>query len=70
MPISGRFLSERLKELESEGIVTSEVFPEVPVRVEYTLTEKGLALKNVFKEIDQWSQDWIEIAEESEKGDS
>src|SRR3954447_6700542 len=68
MPISGRLLSERLKELELEGIVSREVFAEVPVRVEYTLTEKGLALKNVFKEIDQWSQDWIQITEENKRG--
>ena len=68
MPISGRLLSERLKDLEHEGIVTRKVFPEVPVRVEYTLTEKGLALKNVFKEIDQWSQEWIQITEEIKKG--
>ena len=49
-------------------LLTRKVFPEVPVRVEYTLTEKGLALKNVFKEIDQWSQDWIQITEESKRG--
>lgn len=34
-------LSERLKELESEGIVVRNVYPEVPVRIEYGLTEKG-----------------------------
>ena len=68
LPISGRLLSERLKELESEGIVTREVFPEVPVRVEYTLTAKGLALKKVFEEMNQWSQEWIEISRRKEKG--
>jgi DNA-binding HxlR family transcriptional regulator len=56
-----------LKELESEGIVSREVYPEVPVRIEYTLTAKGLALKKVFDEMNQWSQEWIEISEESEK---
>ena len=49
---------------------TREVYPEVPVRIEYTLTAKGLALKKVFDEMNQWSQEWIEIKEESEKGDS
>ena len=67
LPISGRLLSERLKELEIEGIVSREVYPEVPVRIEYTLTAKGLALKKVFDEMNQWSQEWIEISEESEK---
>ncbi|WP_428911186.1 winged helix-turn-helix transcriptional regulator [Niallia sp. Krafla_26] len=64
LPISGRLLSERLKELESEGIISREVFPEVPVRVEYTLTAKGLALKNVFAEIEKWSKEWIQLEEE------
>lgn len=38
--ISGRVLSERLKDLESQGIVKREVFPETPVRIEYSLTER------------------------------
>lgn len=69
MPISGRLLSERLKELENEGIVTREVYPEVPVRVEYTLTEKGLALKNALQEIELWSKKWIQLDNtESKRG--
>lgn len=67
MPISGRLLSERLKELENEGIVIREVFPEVPVRVEYRLTDKGLALKNVLAEMNRWSQQWIELEHNEEK---
>ena len=35
LPVSGRLLSERLKELELEGIVERKVFPETPVRIEY-----------------------------------
>jgi DNA-binding HxlR family transcriptional regulator len=69
MPISGRLLSERLKELELEGIVSREVFPEVPVRVEYTLTEKGHALKNVLLEIAAWSKEWIETDQQDLKED-
>ena len=57
--ISGRVLSERLKDLEAEGIVKREVFPETPVRIEYSLTEKGLALKSLMKEIENWSHAWI-----------
>ncbi|QAY66659.1 winged helix-turn-helix transcriptional regulator [Paenibacillus protaetiae] len=59
LPISGRLLSERFKELELEGIVHRHVYPEVPVRIEYSLTEKGLALEPVIREIEQWSKDWI-----------
>ncbi|HWO97281.1 MAG TPA: helix-turn-helix domain-containing protein [Bacillus sp. (in: firmicutes)] len=61
MGISGRVLSERLKELESQGIVKREVFPETPVRIEYSLTEKGLALEPVMKEIEKWSQTWLKV---------
>ncbi|OPA76194.1 MarR family transcriptional regulator [Paenibacillus selenitireducens] len=59
--ISGRLLSERLKELESDGIVNREVYPETPVRIEYSLTEMGLALAPIFGEISKWSSDWIQI---------
>ncbi|MBN6188958.1 helix-turn-helix transcriptional regulator [Aneurinibacillus sp. BA2021] len=65
LPVSGRLLSERLKDLEKEGVVSRHVFPEVPVRVEYSLTEKGRALEPVIREIEKWSQAWIEIEEES-----
>lgn len=59
LPISGRLLSERLKELELEGIVLREVFPETPVRIQYSLTNKGLALKTVIRDLEQWSKVWV-----------
>ncbi|MED4602615.1 helix-turn-helix domain-containing protein [Paenibacillus validus] len=59
LPISGRLLSERLKDLEQEGIVLREVFPETPVRIEYSLTEKGRALEPVIRGIEAWSIDWV-----------
>lgn len=59
MGISGRVLSERLKELESQGIVKREVYPETPVRIEYSLTDKGHALEPIMKEIEKWSQTWL-----------
>lgn len=58
LPVSGRLLSERLKELEKEGIVKREVFSEVPIRVEYSLTEKGMALEKTIRSIQKWSQQW------------
>lgn len=60
LPISGRLLSERFKDLENEGIVDRHVYPEIPVRIEYSLTEKGRALEPIIREIQLWSQDWIE----------
>ncbi|HSJ36785.1 MAG TPA: helix-turn-helix domain-containing protein [Planococcus sp. (in: firmicutes)] len=58
--ISGRLLSERLKTLEAQGLVSRTVYPETPVRIEYELTEKGRSLKPVMDEIQSWSQEWIE----------
>ncbi|HDR7525923.1 TPA: helix-turn-helix transcriptional regulator [Bacillus paranthracis] len=49
--ISPKTLSLRLKELESQGIITRKVYPEVPPRVEYTLTDKGKQLEGIFIEL-------------------
>jgi DNA-binding HxlR family transcriptional regulator len=58
--ISGRMLSERLRELEHEGIVQREVFSEIPVRIEYSLTEKGRALASALDPIQNWAEKWLE----------
>jgi DNA-binding HxlR family transcriptional regulator len=65
LPISGRLLSERLKELELEGIVLREVFPETPVRIQYSLTDKGLALESVIRDLQQWSTIWVDSDSET-----
>jgi DNA-binding HxlR family transcriptional regulator len=55
-------LSERLKELEAHGIVLRTVTPTTPVRVEYTLTEKGRDLAQVMSEIEGWANRWLKNA--------
>lgn len=57
--LSDRLLSERLKELEAEGVVRREVFPETPVRIEYHLTPKGEALEEVVRAMSQWADHWV-----------
>lgn len=57
--ISDRMLSERLKELESEGILARIVIPETPVRVEYELTEKGRALEHALAAVGRWAERWV-----------
>ncbi|MHA6531951.1 winged helix-turn-helix transcriptional regulator [Paenibacillus sp. HW567] len=59
--LSGKVLSDRLKEMENEGIIQRTVYPEIPVRIEYSLTSKGNALAPILGEISNWSTDWIEI---------
>jgi DNA-binding HxlR family transcriptional regulator len=57
--ISGKVLSERLKELEKLNIIDRHVYPETPVRIEYELTKKGYSLKPIMEEISKWSDVWI-----------
>jgi DNA-binding HxlR family transcriptional regulator len=62
--VGDRMLSERLKELEAEGLLERRVYAEVPARVEYRLTPKGEALRPVYGVIGRWARDWIEGAAE------
>jgi len=57
--ITDRMLSERLQELETEGIVERTVVPETPVRVEYALTRKGRALASAMDAIADWASHWV-----------
>lgn len=45
--ISAKVLTENLRDLEKDGIILREVYPVVPPKVEYSLTEKGMELKGV-----------------------
>ena len=65
--LSDRVLSDRLRELEAEGIVERIVYPQIPVRVEYRLTEKGRDLKPVVQSIHEWAQNWIELPPSSDE---
>ncbi len=56
--ISPKTLSERLKDLELKGIVVRTVYPEVPLRVEYTLTEKGFSLNSIIETMQAWGMAW------------
>jgi DNA-binding HxlR family transcriptional regulator len=68
VPLTPKLLSDRFRELELEGIVKRNVFVEVPVRIEYELTEKGYALRDIFTHIGSWADDWVEQAvEETEE---
>ena len=59
--ITDRMLSDRLQELESEGIVERTVIPDTPVRVEYSLTKKGRALGGAIGAISEWADKWVEL---------
>lgn len=52
--ISSKVLTENLRELEKDGIINRVVYPEVPPKVEYSLTEKGEDLKEVIEAMKQF----------------
>jgi DNA-binding HxlR family transcriptional regulator len=56
--LSDKMLSDRLKELEAEGILERLVYPDTPVRVEYALTAKGRDLEGVVAAIQAWAHAW------------
>lgn len=60
--ISPRTLSLRLRALEDEGIVERCTFPEVPPRVEYSLTDKGRALVPLIDDMRRYGREWLGAA--------
>src|SRR3954454_22897378 len=57
--ISPRTLSLRLRALEEQGIVARRTFPEVPPRVEYSLTLKGEALAPLIEDMRRYGREWL-----------
>lgn len=54
--ISPKTLSQRLQELEKDSIITRKVYAEIPLHVEYSLTEKGKSLRKIFKDMADWGK--------------
>lgn len=62
--VSSKVLTERLKELECAQIIARDVYPEMPVRIEYRLTEKGRELLPVLDELQKWADKWVNVQPE------
>ncbi|MFC3884610.1 winged helix-turn-helix transcriptional regulator [Bacillus songklensis] len=56
--ISPKALTDTLRQLEDNEIVTRTVYAPVPVKVEYSLTEKGRAFHKILKEMKRWEAQW------------
>lgn len=56
---STKSLSDTLKSLEAEGIISRTVLPTIPVTVEYALEEKGRDFEGVFREMRIWGAKWL-----------
>lgn len=54
--ISPKSLSTRLQELETEGVVTKNIFAEIPLHVEYGLTKKGRSLEEIMQKMIDWGE--------------
>jgi DNA-binding HxlR family transcriptional regulator len=56
--ISSTVLSERLLELEHEGLITKKIYPEIPIRIEYSLTTRTMELESILKQLSNWVDKW------------
>ena len=56
--ISSTMLAERLSELEYEGLISKKIYPEIPPKVEYSLTVRAKELELILKELLRWTQHW------------
>ena len=65
-----RMITQHLRELEADGVITRHVFAEVPPRVEYEMTEFGRSLQDVLESMQSWGKAFKErrLAEEQELG--
>ena len=56
--VTQRMLTKQLREMEDDGLVIRKVYPEVPPRVEYSLSSMGLSLKDVMKALANWGSQY------------
>lgn len=56
--MSDKMLTDRMKELESAELIVRNVYPEMPVRIEYSLSDKGRSLQPVIESIQSWGESW------------
>lgn len=68
--IADKTLADALANLEEAGLVGRTVFTQKPVRIQYSLTERGEALEPIIEEMNAWGTEYLETAGDSEDGDS
>lgn len=56
--ISSTVLSQRLLELEREGLISKKIYSEIPIRVEYSLTSRTKELETILQQLGDWISKW------------
>jgi DNA-binding HxlR family transcriptional regulator len=56
--ISSTVLSDRLLELEREGLISKKIFPQVPIKVEYSLTSMAKEFQPILHQLNKWADKW------------
>jgi DNA-binding HxlR family transcriptional regulator len=56
--ISSTVLSDRLLDLEREGLISKKIYPEIPPKVEYSITPQAKELETIIKELGKWANRW------------
>jgi DNA-binding HxlR family transcriptional regulator len=56
--ISSTVLSDRLLELEREGLISKKIYPEIPLKVEYSMTPQARELETIMNELGKWANRW------------
>ena len=65
--ISSTVLSQRLLELEREGLISKKIYSEIPVRVEYSLTPRTKELEIILQQLNDWINRWKAYEKRKEK---
>lgn len=68
--VTQRMLTRQLRELEADRVVARTIYPEVPPRVEYSLTEFGRTLEPVLKTLQGWGMEYLEQLTRIRKGEA
>ena len=58
--ISNKMFTQTVRELEKDGLITRKVFPVVPPKVEYKLSDRGQSLEDILRSLDKWGSEDLE----------
>lgn len=64
--LSQKVLTDNLRALEADGLITRTVYPEVPPRVEYALSELGLTMRPILNALEVWGADYQKLVRSAE----